>query len=1543
MKRSRHGNNLIHVTKEVFHLTSCSRMDTLVCRYLSVREQKDIPPMQRRMDDDRLATKVSMEIAFQLPADSSKEEPQQHMTYAFLPMACHGLRFILNADFETVANRKEFDRGNEYNLHTLSLFPDLVLKALQPMAALEVPLGRMFSGLDWYLKCLPRVLDLRDSSFVPPTESLHEALRYQPCIPTEDGHMVTPPEAVVCSDPGIAEVLEQLRPHGLVSKHLVHRNISALCASSPGALQLRQQLDIEYYSIEHLPRFAHSVCNRPGLLQELGPGWVAKLLLCVMRAPQPQQREYVLQKLRPLRLLKLQGAPDVYVAGAGVSRALLHQLPPLPGSQQQQQQQQLRLFFPLTASSNPTLYAQLSAAGGSLTPHKMPLPQLDPAILSVEGPSTSNAQVLWQALLTLGVCVLTPAVVLEQYVLPLFDQHRVQLPSTQSRAQLELQQQELIAALRFVILATDFSDKALLQDVRERVVVVTNKGRRHLSTSPQPIFIPPTLGNPHDLARCFPTYTWTLLSHSYTSATTDISSSQFFSAFRCLGAHAWLPLQRSRVVLQQAEVQARAPCNPAAEAVESMPASEHAPGATSEAPCTYVAVDCACPEFVSLVKVLASLGESPIRRTQHFLDLQAQLCEHLQLPEYRDALATVATATWGGQGAGSDSGDIRAPPTTGSTDSIHSIPICSSFAISLRTLPWMLSREGIPAPPSSLFLLESFKDLLFDKVLYVHSKTDRRLFGLGVNLQPSFELLLRVLKDWAGKETVAGHGAQMTSSILEMSKLYRWLLTHARRHGFEAEARLVDAFRASPLLWLPPKESWQQFKSPNQARLSMVGHFYSTHSARLNDNSHVLEAISWSDQRIRIIGLYYRDEHASFFSCPLYHPSHAADATRNTELSRKGDVDGVSEEANVQAGDLELRKGRRPLVRQGPTLEEYVTVLEVLRDRMLGKTGSREDKAFVEKIFAAWNDWLSRMGGNTRGISLEPEELEVLPTRLACLLESPRKVFPTASGGWASLQDPLYINDDLKLASQLARMCIPVHYLKLPSLPILFSRIGVPSLSKSVGMGLPEDTPRKASQEAARLCKDALSCLQALLYAEEDQGRHVELCTAGISRILPLLCVELHQVVCVCKQLLGPSGPLTDLEQTTSRAALVLAGQEARLLVQGHHVREMDPVTVAWELSRLCDAMAIHRAVRALPLRTAAQPDPHLAGFLERVLTRLLAQQSPLDALAAEGLQPVPHALSWVEPRPNSHPLPPSLPHAPPSPGQGPTSKAHGGAAAPAPSSSDPASAAQADPSSSPTNPSSGSKTAAVVPKLEAGSAAEGAPVVGVLGTPLESPNVNAVSNAQLRIAQAPVKAAEMQAEKRQQRGQQAASTGGSSGQRQQQQQQQQSSSSGGGEIQAFNISDLRRFTHAQCQPILNAARRYTGLKGEEAVVLELVRQLSGGSGGGHTVTWVNEKSESYLPFDIKVEPPLDGTARAAKKKCTFIEVKSSSVSSKRFKLSEAELRKAFEEGSAYEIFLVQSDGMPEFKRLINPVALWQQGKIAMHCELMEGGPFAAR
>eukprot|EP00983_Pelagomonas_calceolata_P011788 379174-Pelagomonas_calceolata.AAC.4 len=130
-------------------------------------------------------------------------------------------------------------------------------------------------------------------------------------------------------------------------------------------------------------------------------------------------------------------------------------------------------------------------------------------------------------------------------------------------------------------------------------------------------------------------------------------------------------------------------------------------------------------------------------------------------------------------------------------------------------------------------------------------------------------------------------------------------------------------------------------KNSRAIELSVMGKFYHTRVTRRWDNANAMEAIDWDKQHIRILGLYYKtwkgkgNKKGALFRTPLYHHEFDA-ASYNEDVEEEDccdDEDGGSAEETSAQQQNTLSEGKRCLVADYPSTEEYVAALEVLQER----------------------------------------------------------------------------------------------------------------------------------------------------------------------------------------------------------------------------------------------------------------------------------------------------------------------------------------------------------------------------------------------------------------------------------------------------------------------------------------------------------------------------------------------------------------------------------------------------------------------------------
>jgi hypothetical protein len=75
------------------------------------------------------------ELVLALPHVTTADLAQTHKVYSFLPIRDYGFKFVLQADFVLVANRKEIDSAREWNKTLLAQLPSALLRFVTTLNA----------------------------------------------------------------------------------------------------------------------------------------------------------------------------------------------------------------------------------------------------------------------------------------------------------------------------------------------------------------------------------------------------------------------------------------------------------------------------------------------------------------------------------------------------------------------------------------------------------------------------------------------------------------------------------------------------------------------------------------------------------------------------------------------------------------------------------------------------------------------------------------------------------------------------------------------------------------------------------------------------------------------------------------------------------------------------------------------------------------------------------------------------------------------------------------------------------------------------------------------------------------------------------------------------------------------------------------------------------------------------------------------------------------------------------------------------------------
>ena len=202
-----------------------------------------VPPTARcsrwLMMRQTLRTKVNRlgiehtEVALAFPLDSEVSPLPPLEVCAFLPLRTYGLRFLLQADFVVPSSRESVDASSEWNQWLRSEVPALFLRAAEEFLRRAAELAG-HSDLDGcvdlvnlLLECCPLPGQVMDF-FAPIGPMCCRHLRSCRCIPTREGALVRPADAVMLSALEAGLAAEGIDPEALLRQldlHIAHARL----------------------------------------------------------------------------------------------------------------------------------------------------------------------------------------------------------------------------------------------------------------------------------------------------------------------------------------------------------------------------------------------------------------------------------------------------------------------------------------------------------------------------------------------------------------------------------------------------------------------------------------------------------------------------------------------------------------------------------------------------------------------------------------------------------------------------------------------------------------------------------------------------------------------------------------------------------------------------------------------------------------------------------------------------------------------------------------------------------------------------------------------------------------------------------------------------------------------------------------------------------------------------------------------------------------------------------------------------------------------
>lgn len=277
------------------------------------------------------------ELAVAIPFDPSTQgtsaepvRPALQQVFAYLPLRSYGFRFIIQGDFEVPSSREAIINGSEWNQWLISKLPSLVVKAVEAFAKEATEAG--VDAKVWVthlMSLLPLDTEVQ-APFRSAVADTMRALRYArwlPCL-SSDASKVTlfrPVDVLDCSDvwgqtdeeDGIDPVVKSnALSEELLESIFNKRQLDPQVAASMSA-SLRLQLRIEQLHASHVMRLLGLSPSKND------PRWTAAIVALFARvAKRERHSKLLLQELRLIPFFPLQGAESKWLSLADANDAI---------------------------------------------------------------------------------------------------------------------------------------------------------------------------------------------------------------------------------------------------------------------------------------------------------------------------------------------------------------------------------------------------------------------------------------------------------------------------------------------------------------------------------------------------------------------------------------------------------------------------------------------------------------------------------------------------------------------------------------------------------------------------------------------------------------------------------------------------------------------------------------------------------------------------------------------------------------------------------------------------------------------------------------------------------------------------------------------------------------------------------------------------------------------------------------------------------------------------------------------------------------------
>ncbi|XP_055510244.1 uncharacterized protein wu:fj29h11 isoform X2 [Leucoraja erinacea] len=691
----------------------------------------------RKIKDNVECTELA--LAFKLVTEKRSQrprsQPEKQPVFAFLPLRSFGFRFIIQGDFDIPSSREDIDRDSPWNQWLRSEIPQLFLKAMETFN--NHPSFDGLEGLCHFLPFIPLPDEILDF-FRPVAGQIIQILRAKPCLPIAEDkagriEYRLPSQIAITHDILVQEVITA----ELLEKHLslAYLNPVLLSSLSPAlvsALGIHKLSSTDIIAITKAIAKELAETNSPfndGVMKK-----IAKLLVCNYRS---LEQEY--------------GNSDQFIED-------LKSVPIIPladGSMAAWKDQ--AIFFPLYDKEN----EQFTKPTPGLQDLYLDLKTIHPDVLSCLD-NLGNSQVR-KLLEKMDVHYLQPDTVVHEHILPnLKDQKwKNKLPGV---------------VISYGVFLKMHCQENELQQFRPHIPILTSKG--FVCPFYVNVNFSPEYKNVVDLPVDLPGVDWVLVDSCYLK--TDHDTDAWRTFLIALGVQDSFIFQKRKMTFTKQELAS----SPWAPIYECWP---------DTADNVYVVEDYVCEEL-------------------HGLLTTQDLSEELKLMQ-RMNLLKLLDKNWD---SGSRLSQFCSARVFDSQEKVLRNDVDSSFAIYLKTLPWLPTdspaADGPGFRPAYLRPIEAYlrsndlMELLADNVSYVSCELlEKSTFAAfaGIKSSLTVEMMINHFKSWCVKtpsEPGDVQGAEFRAKVDHIYKVYAYFERNCNHN------QLKDLFEQYPAVFIPSND-----------------------------------------------------------------------------------------------------------------------------------------------------------------------------------------------------------------------------------------------------------------------------------------------------------------------------------------------------------------------------------------------------------------------------------------------------------------------------------------------------------------------------------------------------------------------------------------------------------------------------------------------------------------------------------------------------------------------------------------------------------------